>query len=182
MAEEKISEGSGHFGAVRLAQAQRLETSRLTLRAYTQGDFESFAELNADPLVRLHMGGAVGRGDAARLFQGFGSDGTFPGNAWAITLRETGAYIGHCWLVTSQETQDIELGLLIARSQWGQGFGTEVVAAMLGHAKADRCNPRVIATVDTDHRASIRVLEKAGMHFECEKQDEDGPYAVYSSA
>ena len=174
MVDVNMPEGSGQFRAVRLAQAQRLETSRLTLRTYTQGDFESFAELNADPQVRLHMGGAIARGEAARLFQGFGSDGSFPGSAWAITLRETGAYIGHCWLVASQETQDIELGLLIARSQWGQGFGTEVVTAMLGHAKADRCNPRVVATVDLDHRASIRVLEMAGMHFECEKRDEDG--------
>ena len=40
--------------------------------------------------------------------------------------------------------------------------------------------PTVYATVNDDHSASIRVIEKAGMKFERFEFDDDGQFSVYS--
>ena len=40
--------------------------------------------------------------------------------------------------------------------------------------------PEVFATVDNEHSASIRVLEKAGMNFLRYEYDDEGSYSVYS--
>lgn len=150
-----------------------IETSRLTLRPYQAGDLEDFVAINTDPEVRRHVGGVLTRAEAVNRFQTF-----FEGNdeAWAITLNGTGEYIGHCWLVMRDHP---EMGLLLVRSVWRQGYGTEVAVAILDYALTQRRYPRVVASVDSDHPASIRVLERAGMRRECERRDEQGVYFVY---
>jgi RimJ/RimL family protein N-acetyltransferase len=156
-----------------------LESPRLILRPYKQADFDAFAALNGDAEVRRHVGGPLTRTDAAARFQScvaHGSDGL---EVWAVTLRNIGAYIGHCWLAVRKESRDRELGFIIVRSLWRQGYGTEVCVALLEYA-ARRRYPRVVATVDVDNNPSIRVLERAGMKRERDQRDEEGVYLVFS--
>src|SRR5688572_20398937 len=127
-----------------------LNTSRLTLRPCQASDLESFVALNTDMEVRRHVGGPLTPADATRRFHSLVS-GT-EDDAWAITLRGVGRYIGHCWLVTRNEP---EIGLLLIRGVWRQGYGTEVAVAMLDYALTQRRYSRVVATVDADHPASI---------------------------
>ena len=76
---------------------------------------------------------------------------------------------------------DAEIGFLLIRGAWRQGYGTEVAVAVLDYALTQRCYSRVMATVDADHPASIRVLERAGMRREREQRDEQGIYFVYAA-
>src|SRR5688572_18968757 len=122
-----------------------LNTPRLTLRPYQAGDLQDFIALNVDAEVRRHVGGVLTPAQAANRFQ------TFTGTqdaAWAVTLRETGRYIGHSWLMMREEP---EIGFLLIRSVWRQGYGTEVAVALLDHALTGCGCSRVIATVDADH-------------------------------
>jgi RimJ/RimL family protein N-acetyltransferase len=153
-----------------------LNTQRLMLRPYLESDLEAFVILNGDPDVRRYVGGPLTAADAMRRFRGF--MGKTAGDAWAVTLRSAGRYIGHCWL---EMRENPEFGFLLARSVWRQGYGTEVAVAVLDYALTQRKHSRVVATVDADHVASIRVLERAGMRRECEQRDEHGVYFVYSA-
>lgn len=155
----------------------QLDTQRLTLRPYQTSDLAAFVALNADPEVRRHVGGPLSPTEATTRFQSFFTGGN--DDAWAITLRESGRYIGHCWLVMREE--DPELGFLLVPAVWRQGYGTEVAVAALDYALTQRCYSRVVATVDADHPASIRVLERAGMRRECARHDKHGLYFVYSA-
>ena len=157
-------------------EAPHLDTPRLILRPYQANDLAAFVALNSDPEVRHHVGGHLTRTEATARFQSFFTDGH--DDAWAVTLRESGLYIGHCWLVMRGEP---ELGFLLVPPVWRQGYGTEVAVALLDYALTQRCYSRVVATVDADHPASIRVLERAGMRRECERRDEHGVYLVYSA-
>jgi RimJ/RimL family protein N-acetyltransferase len=56
---------------------------------------------------------------------------------------------------------DIELGYWIARSQWGQGYATEAVRAVLRLAEA-LGHRRIVDGHFADNPASGRVLTKAG--------------------
>jgi RimJ/RimL family protein N-acetyltransferase len=161
-------------------QTRPLNSPRLLLRPYSQSDLAAFTELNGDPEARRHVGGPLTRADAAVRFESFISGFAVGADAWAVTLRESGVYIGHSWLVLDEGANHPELGFILAPSFWRQGYGTEVAKAVLGYALAHRAYSRVVATVDADHGASIRVLERAGMKREREDHDKQGSYFVYS--
>ena len=156
-------------------------SSRLMLRPYEPADFEVFAALNADEAVRRHVGGPLHRAEAVRLFERFTAGECLPGNeTWAVIHRETGEYIGHCWLVWRDGARCPEMGFLIAARQLRRGYGTEVATALIRYALVEAGYPALIATVDSEHTASVRVLERAGMTREREERDKDGVYLVYS--
>ena len=146
------------------------------LRPYEPSDLTAFVALNSDAEVRRHVGGTLTPADATRRFQSFLSGEH--ADAWAVTLRDVGLYIGHSWLTMRN---DAEIGFLLIRGAWQQGYGTEVAVAVLDYALTQRCYSRVMATVDADHPASIRVLERAGMRREREQRDEQGIYFVYAA-
>jgi RimJ/RimL family protein N-acetyltransferase len=54
-----------------------------------------------------------------------------------------------------------EIGYILARSQWGQGFASELVRALVDVATANGLH-ELYACVHPDNLASIRVLEKSG--------------------
>jgi len=79
------------------------------------------------------------------------------------TLVGTGGYLG-----PPDADGALELGYSIVPSCRGQGYGTELVRALVGHGFADPRVRRIIAHTTSDNRGSITVLERAG--FTC-----DGP-------
>ncbi|MDB4632982.1 GNAT family N-acetyltransferase, partial [bacterium] len=59
-------------------------------------------------------------------------------------------------------------------SRWGQGLASELVPAILHHAREGHGIERVIATSDRAHAASHRILENSGMVREGSTADADG--------
>lgn len=58
---------------------------------------------------------------------------------------------------------EVEFGWYVRSDQWGRGYATEATDLLLGFAFGELARSRVIATADPENRASIRVLEKAGL-------------------
>jgi RimJ/RimL family protein N-acetyltransferase len=58
------------------------------------------------------------------------------------------------------------LGYVLGRKFWGQGYMTEAVRAVVDYALAEPEVFRVWAVCDVENAASARVLEKAGMRRE----------------
>lgn len=156
-----------------------LSTARLLLRSYRFSDFSDFATLNADEQVSQHVGGRLRKEKAATLFEKFVGSGCLPGNeVWAVVLKDSGEYLGHCWFV-QQDANLPEIGLLVATRFWRQGYGAEIAQVMLDYAKNQAGYRRIMAAVDCDHIASIRLLERVGMKRERIEQDNEGPHYVY---
>ena len=59
-----------------------------------------------------------------------------------------------------------ELGYVLARAAWGQGYMSEAAAAVLAWALDERGLLRVWAVTDAENAGSARVLEKIGMERE----------------
>lgn len=59
-----------------------------------------------------------------------------------------------------------ELGYVLARRFWGQGYMTEAVRAVADWSLAQPSIYRVWAVCDVENQASARVMEKAGMQRE----------------
>lgn len=158
-----------------------LQSPRILLRPYTPSDLPAFVRLMADPDVMLHTGGPMSEEEAKHLFHRFNpAKQGIDIDAWAITLKTTGQYVGHSFLKYSKDDKTPEVGFMLKQRFWGLGLATESVILVLGHAFDQAEHNSVIATVDPDHAASIRVLEKAGLRLDRWEQDTEGRYPVYS--
>lgn len=73
--------------------------------------------------------------------------------------------IGACDL-TLEDIYTADLGYILARDAWGQGYATEIAYTLLHAGFAQLDLQRVFAFCDIHHLASVRVLEKAGLRRE----------------
>lgn len=156
-----------------------IRTPRLILRPYREADRAAFVALNTDADVRRHMDGALTTERAAALFDRMLAGGTGL-HALAVVDRERHEFLGHVFVQHAADAPEAELGFVLVRAAWGQGYATEAARALADDALAGEHPPRLVATVDLDHPASARVLEKAGFTFLEQRTDDDGPYAVYA--
>ena len=81
---------------------------------------------------------------------------------YAITLKPTGDLIGMIDLILRSNHVG-ELGYILNKSYWGQGYTTEACHIMLKLAFNDLGLDKVIATCDVSNVGSYRVMEKLGM-------------------
>jgi ribosomal-protein-alanine N-acetyltransferase len=90
---------------------------------------------------------------------------------WAVVEKSLGEVIGYCGLFYFPDIagqQEIEIGYRLAHPFWGRGYATEAVLAVRDYGFNVLCLPRLIAMIDPQNVASIRVAKKAGMRYEKE--------------
>lgn len=63
---------------------------------------------------------------------------------------------------------DVEVAYHFAREVWNRGYATEAAGAWVEAAFRELRLERVLALAYPENRASTRVMEKIGMHFERE--------------
>jgi [ribosomal protein S5]-alanine N-acetyltransferase len=83
---------------------------------------------------------------------------------WAITRGPDAPSIGMIDL--RPHGHMAEVGYVLARPEWGKGYMTEALIAVVDAALALPGTYRVAAVCDTENPASARVMEKAGMERE----------------
>ena len=83
---------------------------------------------------------------------------------WVITLARDDRAIGAVSTRVDGHTADV--GYLIDRQHWGNGYATDVSRAIVDWAFTVPSIRRVWATCDTENVASVRVLEKSGLQRE----------------
>ena len=104
---------------------------------------------------------------------------------WAVVSKSLGQVIGYCGLFhfpNIDEQSEIEIGYRLARPFWGQGYATEAVVAVRDYSFNVLCLPRLVALIDPQNVASIRVAKKTGMQYEKDVMLEgyDHPDHLYS--
>jgi ribosomal-protein-alanine N-acetyltransferase len=145
-----------------------LETSRLLLRKPVPADalhiFEAYAQ---DPEVARYMtwpphtSVETTMGFVAFCLDNWEQEEAFP---WVIVRRDSGSLIG---MVEARiRMPAIDVGYVLARGHWGQGFMTEAVQTVVDWALAQPGVFRVWATCDVENTRSARVLERVGMQRE----------------
>lgn len=148
-----------------------LETSRLGLRPPQASDAEPLREIHEDPEVIQHVvvvappgGITVAWRNVAMMvghwhLRGYGQ--------WTVLEKTSGQVIGRVGLWNPEGWPGIELGWIIRRSRWGEGFATEAAQAALDWAWDHVQTDHLISIIQPDSLASLRVAEKIGERFEC---------------
>ncbi len=147
-----------------------IDTIRLRLRVPEASDAEPMMEIHQDPeviasvLLTAPPGGiTVAWRNVAMMvghwqLRGYGQ--------WTVVEKATGQVIGRVGLWNPDGWPGIELGWIIRRARWGNGFATESARAAR-HWAWDNVEPdHIISIIQPGSLASVRVAENIGERFE----------------
>lgn len=140
-----------------------LETERLRLRAFHGGDLDAYAAMCADAEVMRHIGkgGPVGRDVAWGQLAFFLGHWPLRGyGMWAV--ERDGRLIGRAGFIDPEGWPGLELGWLLAREAWGQGYATEACRAAMRHGRTQFGGREVISLIRPANVRSIAVAWRLG--------------------
>jgi RimJ/RimL family protein N-acetyltransferase len=144
-------------------------------------DLEWLAGLYADADVTRYLGGVKSRGQvedmlAIRILRYYDEH---PGlGIWVTVERATGTAVGFHLLNHIRGESIIQVGYTLAKESWGQGFATEMGAAVLRYGFVDLQLPRIAGMASLGNVASHRVLRKIGLE---RKGERTFPHPDYAS-
>jgi ribosomal-protein-alanine N-acetyltransferase len=147
-----------------------LHTERLVLRRlHSASEITALLDLWTDPEVTEFMGGPRNREDLQADFEAtLESPNRNEYDLWPLLERDTLRVVGHCGLLHKDidGAAEIEVVYVIARSEWGQGYASEIAQALIQHAFRKLELTRVVALIDPGNTGSERVAGRIGLHFE----------------
>jgi RimJ/RimL family protein N-acetyltransferase len=146
-----------------------LETPRLALRQFTEGDVANMVGLDSDPAVMRYLGGRPTPRERVRDeiipfyldgYRRFDRLGT-----WAAEAAGTGEFLGwfHFRPDGGTDVTNVDLGYRLRRAVWNQGYATEGSRALIRMGFTSLGVERVYAHTLTINAASRRVMEKCGL-------------------
>lgn len=158
-----------------------IETPRLLLREFTPGDAAALFALNKDPEVIRYTGDVpfADEADAAMFIRNYSDYKKNGYGRWAMIEKETGAFLGWCGLKFHPDTGETDIGFRLHQRYWNAGFATEAAQACLDYGFSHLGLPSIIGRAMSDNKASIRVLEKIGLHYERPFDFHGGPGVIY---
>lgn len=141
-----------------------LLTERLRLRPYKQTDFEAFAKMHGDPLLKANTHAKpMNRPQARDLFDGYIAAYAHDGFGMLnMRLRDTDADVGECGLWYRDDADGYTLRYTIRKEHWNLAYSIEAVRAVLADAFEVHGLERIQAIAMKHNERSLRVLLKVG--------------------
>ena len=149
------------------ARSPLIETDRLRLRLFQPQDLDELASMFSDAQVMRYVadGKPAGREVAQKALtsvidhwrrHGFGR--------WAAEDKQTRQFVGFGGLRSLFGMPEVVYHL--ATAYWGKGLATELGQASLRYGFEEHRFEKIVAIAKPENAASIRVMEKLGMHYE----------------
>ncbi len=164
-----------------LNNSSNLATARLQLRPCTNADIEALHNLWTDPGVRKYLWDdiVITKEQAAEVVASSQQDFMKRGYGhWVIKLQGQKALIGWGGLRQFGEPPEVEVLYGITPEHWGQGLAVEATHAILQYGFTQLGLECIYAGTDPPNTASLRVMEKVGMHFD-KRTEINGLEAIY---
>ena len=160
-----------------------IETDRLRLRLFQPRDLDELASMFSDPQVMRYVadGKPAGRDVAEKALtsvidhwrrHGFGR--------WAAEDKETRQFVGFGGLRSLFGMPEVVYHFVPAH--WGKGLATELGRASLRYGFEEHRFEKIVAIAKPENAASIRVMEKLGMHYEMNSSYYDIDVVQYTLA
>ena len=160
-----------------------LQTERLTLRAFTDDDFEAYAEMLADPEVMKYLGE---HGRPKPRAQAWREMAMFMGHwhlrgfgMWAVEETATHKLVGRVGCHYPEDWPGFEVGWAIAQEFWGRGYAFESSSRALQYAFDVLNRDHVISIIHRDNERSIKLARRLGEDFERETELMGNPVVIY---
>jgi [ribosomal protein S5]-alanine N-acetyltransferase len=144
-----------------------LRTARLVLRDLIDEDFAQYYAIDLDPRVTPYVGDGEPEArsfeeyrdaERARFADGIGKHF----HIWSIREQGSDDVLGRVMLRPLRDTEHVSVGYRLVPSQWGKGYATEALNAVLDYGfNIVRLN-EITATARIENHASHRVLKRCG--------------------
>jgi RimJ/RimL family protein N-acetyltransferase len=160
-----------------------LQTPRLILRQLNEDDLDNLVTLDSDlEVMRFINGGiAISRKAIAENFLPYvmSYDNQDELGFWAIIEKSSQEFIGWIFLrpeadfkllqqLNLADSEAIELGYRIRKLSWGKGYTTEASQALVNRCFTASNINKINAWALAENKASVRVMEKAGLKLQQE--------------
>ena len=148
-----------------------IETNRLTLREFSQQDFDAVHAYASDPLVTRFTSFGPNSPQETRDFlaRTIEAASALPRRAYTfgVVERATARLIGSCGLEACDQTQrHYSFGYCFNRDVWRQGFGKEAARAIVDFGFERLGSHRLMALVFSGNAASAQILKGLGFRQE----------------
>ena len=145
-----------------------LMSPRLAFSPFVATDLDLLIELHSDPEIMRHLspdGRPWPREVIVEKLADFMAEHAARGHSKWKVCRHDGTFIGRAGFAVWPPTGELELGFIVRRKLWGQGYATECAAALLDWVFDATGVDHVIGFAQERNTASRRVLEKVGMTY-----------------
>lgn len=150
--------------------AVTLSCARVAVRPVAESDIDDLLEINGDPEVTRFLPYATweSREDGlAWLKRMEALEATGTGRQLVIVRREDGKVIGTVLLFKFDEkSARLELGYVLGRAYWGQGFMREALESVCAHVFSEMSVRRLEAEVNPGNEPSNGLLRRIGFRLE----------------
>ena len=147
-----------------------LETERLNLCLFTPDDAPFILTLVNEPSFLRYIGDKKVRNlEDARQYLTNGPIASYQKNGFGlmrVELKDSHTSIGMCGLLKRDELSDPDIGFAFLPDFWNQGFAFEAAAAVMKDAREQLRLDRILAIVNPDNYASMKLLERLGLRLE----------------
>ena len=143
-----------------------IETERLMLRRLTQEDYCALAEILQDETTMFaYEHGFSDEETQTWLDRQIERYRENDFGIWAVVLRASGEMIGQCGLSWQQyeDRQVLEIGYLLQRAHWKQGYAIEAARACKRYAFETLDAQEVYSIIRDNNIASMNVAIRNGM-------------------
>ena len=144
------------------------ETERMIVRKLEETDVPALLQILSDPEVMKYSIRGICDKDATTQFIKWSRECyiTHEVGPWALIMKDSNILIGFCG-VSPEEVEgqyEINLGYRLSRYYWNKGLATEATKAVVSYAFNEKGVKSIMAIVEPDNIASIRVVEKSGFN------------------
>jgi RimJ/RimL family protein N-acetyltransferase len=144
-----------------------LETERLRLRAWREGDLGAYAVFCASDATARLLGGPWGPGTAWRRMAAYAGHWILRGyGVWALEDKSSGHFVGYSGLWNPAGWPEPEISWGLVQEFHGCGYATEAARRARRFAYADLGWSTVVSYIRPENIASARVAERLGAKLE----------------
>lgn len=145
-----------------------VQTERLLIREFVEDDAEAFHRFNSDPEVMRYTGDTPTTSiqQARQMIRDYPDYRRHGYGRWAVVYKPDERVIGFNGLKYLDGLEETDLGYRLRSDYWGRGIATESSLAIVRYGFETLGLQRIIGLVFPVNLASIRVLEKIGMHYD----------------
>jgi ribosomal-protein-alanine N-acetyltransferase len=161
-----------------------IDTPRLALRVFDDGDVDALEGVHGDPRVmHFSVNGPKTRDQICRFIHNMQARHQRDGHSqWAVVWKATGRCIGECGILLQdvEGAREHEIGYRLNSDFWGRGIATEAATACRDYGFVTLGFERLVSIIDPRNLASIRVAEKVGMAREKSAVFHGIPVSIYA--
>lgn len=147
-----------------------LRSERLLMRAVCDKDVDDVFEIYSDEKALQYFAREPlrDRAEAERMVaENFAWDEDPAARFWAVCLADSDRMIGSFTLFhISESNRRAEIGYILNRAFWGQGYASEALKRMIEFCFDDLNLARLEADVDPENAGSLKLLDRHGFERE----------------